>query len=83
MIIMRRVFPILFLMIIFTLQTMLAIVFLPVFWSLARIELIPQRILDQALKAVLIAILSVLWLYIFRYTYYESYNRLNRCRDKS
>lgn len=83
MIIMRRVFPILFLMIIFTLQTMLAIVFLPVIWSLARIELIPQRILDQALKAVLIAILSVLWLYIFRYTYYESYNRLNRCRDKS
>ena len=82
MILMRGGYPILVLMGIFTLQTILIIIFLPVIWSIARIDLLPIRIIDQALKALFIGFLSIIWLYIFRFVYYRSYSWLSVCNDK-
>gem|GEM_PF-5342128 len=69
----------LFLILIFLLQTLLILIFLPYLWELARIEIVRNRLLDQGLKALIFVILAYIWLYIFRLIYYGSYNRINKC----
>ncbi len=78
----RKEYPVIALIGIFTLQTILIILFLPIIWSLVRVDLIPIRIVDQAVKAVFVGMLSFVWLYVFRYVYYRSYHRLKICDGK-
>ena len=78
----RKEYPVIALIGIFTLQTILIILFLPIIWSLVRVDLIPIRIVDQAVKAIVVGMLSVVWLYVFRYVYYRSYHWLKICDGK-
>lgn len=79
---MKMEYPVLVLIGIFTLQTILIMVFLPLIWSIARVELIYIRVIDQAVKALFVGGLSIIWLFIFRYVYYLSYHRLKICGEK-
>ena len=79
----RKEYPVFVLIGIFTLQTLLVIIFLPVIWSFARIDLFPIRIIDQAVKAIFVGVLSITWLYVFRYVYYISYHKLKACSNKN
>ncbi len=75
--------PYIHLPIIFLIQTILVLFFLPIIWNIFRIELIQNRLLDQSLKALLMVLFGVLWLYIFRVLYYRSYSKLSRCGRKN
>ncbi len=51
----------------------------PLLWSIARMELLPQRLLDQALKALIHLIYLYIYARIFSILYRRSYEALSRC----
>jgi len=51
----------------------------PVLWSLARMELIPYRPADQAVKALIHLLYLYVYARVFSYLYRYSYESLSRC----
>ncbi len=51
----------------------------PILWSIARMELLPQRVLDQAVKALIHLLYLYLYARLFSFLYRRSYESLSRC----
>ncbi len=51
----------------------------PILWSIARMELLPQRVLDQAVKALIHLLYLYVYARIFSFLYRRSYEALSRC----
>ena len=70
----------LYLILVFSIQTLLILAFLPIFWFLASTPILPDRFVDQLIKLIIFLFLGYTWLLVFKYLYYKGYRSLSRCR---